>query len=258
MGRCRDWTSRPRERRKANPASIFTITLAVFVVLELIVPTLRSLVLDEASPVVQLALGKTLICLCILGVVWSRGAFGAVGFRAPLAPVSLLYGLPLILLGLMVLTEAETISTEPGFLIGWFWYSLAGVISEEVVFRGALWESLIHRGPWRTAWATSALFGMIHLMGLQSDIPATVILAQVCFAMGVGMALAAVRMRAGSLWTALILHQGFNCAAFWSAGGLTPVFDPGTEVRFLIPGLVIGLWGAVAFGVALRKTGAGD
>jgi membrane protease YdiL (CAAX protease family) len=247
-----------QERRSADPIKIFGLTLAVFVLVQLLAPTLQSLFLGEASYMVGLGFVKSVKALGILGIVWSLGSFAAVGFRAPVAPISLLYGLPMILLGFVTLMGAETLSTAPGFLIGWFWVSLVGMTSEEVVFRGALWEALIHRGPWRTALITSAGFGSIHLMGLQTDLPSTVILSQVFFAFGGGMALAAVRMRAGSLWTALMLHQGFNCAAFWAAGGLKPVFEPGTEVRFLTAGLVLAVWGAVAVKVALKRAEAID
>ncbi len=245
-----------RERRSADPATLAALTIFVFVLVELVGPTLRDLVVSDANYMVRLGTLKSMSALGILGIVWSRGSLAAVGFRAPVATVSLLYGLPLIVLGFLALMGAESLSTAPGFLIGWFCATLVGVFGEEVVFRGALWEALIRRGPWRTALITSAGFGSVHLLGLQSDLPSTVILSQAFFAFGTGMVLAAVRMRAGTLWTALILHQGFNCAAFWAAGGLLPVFVPGSEPRFLIPGLVFAVCGALAIKVALKRAEA--
>jgi hypothetical protein len=92
-------------------------------------------------------------------------------------------------------------------------------------------------------------------MGMASDIPPTVILAQMVFAAGFGLILAGVRLAAGSIWTAVLVHVVFNVGALWAGGGITGTFTPGVELQMMGTGVVLGLWGCVAIYLAVRASG---
>ena len=132
----------------------------------------------------------------------------------------------------------------------------AGVLIEEIVFRGVMWEAVASRGHLFTAIATSVGFGMIHLLGIGSAVPSSVVLAQVCFAIGTGLVLAAARIAAGTLWTAIAVHWLFNLLSFIPTGGVAATLGPGTEIRILSAGAVLMLIGLGLVALAARRSGS--
>lgn len=111
---------------------------------------------------------------------------------------------------------------------------------EEIVFRGAALPAFLRRlGP---AWAvvlSSLLFGLIHVEWAGSPS-----FYRVPFAFTIGMGLALLRLRTGSLWASLVAHATLNGITFFAAphaaptAGTLPEADPLLGAALLIGGLV--------------------
>lgn len=94
---------------------------------------------------------------------------------------------------------------------------LAVALFEELAFRGAILTLLLKRfgGSRRGAVAavalSSALFGLVHLVNLAGSPDLTVeTLLQPLYTAAIGMVLAVVVLRTGSIWYAVLLHALFN------------------------------------------------
>jgi membrane protease YdiL (CAAX protease family) len=198
--------------------------------------------------------GLTFVWMAV--VIMRSTGWAAVGLRRPGRPASALYGIPVLLLGAMALAggvaPTMTVATFLGISV---WLTL-GVLIEEVVFRGVMWEAVAGRGHFFAAITTSVGFGMIHLLGIGGQVPTSVVAAQMCFAIGTGVVLAAVRIAAGTLWTAIAVHWVFNGMSFAASGGVTQTLRPGMEMRMIGAGVVLGLLGLGAVALASRKSKA--
>jgi membrane protease YdiL (CAAX protease family) len=161
----------------------------------------------------------------------------------------LLPGLPILLLTAVVFFDPNAaFGLSIPAAVGWIVVALFVGIGEETVFRGILWRVFEARGVMTTAFATSALFGLVHLIGLFSDIPWQIITSQAVFAFGVGMMFAAVRFVSGSLLAPIALHAVFDAGALVAAGGMREMFNDTMSVeRLLIPGAIFAVWGQLAF-----------
>jgi membrane protease YdiL (CAAX protease family) len=189
-------------------------------------------------------------------VIMRSTGWATVGFRRPVRPGSLLYGIPCLLLSGMALAGgvAPTM-TSLAFATMTVWLTL-GVLVEEIVFRGVMWEAVAARGPFFTAISTSVGFGMIHLLGIGGEVPTSMILAQMCAAIGIGMVIAAVRTAAGTIWTAVAVHWVFNAMSFLASGGVAETLSPGMELRFVSAGAVLALIGLALVALASRRSGS--
>jgi xanthine/uracil permease len=89
-------------------------------------------------------------------------------------------------------------------------------------------------------------FGGAHLGGLLVTDAAAVIVAQSIFASGVGAIIASARARDRSIWLPIVIHAGFDFAAFAAAGsvGGALVDSPATVVRLLVAAIIVWLWAA--------------
>lgn len=119
--------------------------------------------------------------------------------------------------------------------------AFAPAVCEEIVFRGvalpALWQRL---GPWVAAFGSALLFGLIHVDAAGSS-PS---LYRVPFAFAVGLALAALRMRTGSLWASILAHGTLNGITFFAAplaepsGGSLPDAEPLLGLALFVGGVL--------------------
>ena len=209
-----------------------------------------------ASGIPIYPLGEIALALLLLGVLRRAGLLRQTGLRAPVRLRSLWWGLPVILLAAVVLAGAQGLDTSLATVVGLAGLVIGGSTTEEIIFRGTLWEGLGNRGPWARSIATSFGFGSIHLLGIASGIPATVIMAQAVFAFGMGMILAAVRLSACSIWTAVLLHIAFNFPTLLAGGGIEGTFTPGVEVQMAGTGVVLALWGSFAIHRQVRAAGS--
>jgi membrane protease YdiL (CAAX protease family) len=187
-------------------------------------------------------------------VIMRSTGWAAVGFRRPTRPGSLFYGTPCFLLAAMALAGG----VSPKMTMGAFAYMTLwltfGVLVEEIVFRGVMWEAVASRGPFFTAISTSVGFGMFHVLGIGSEIATSVILAQMCAAVGIGMVIAAVRVAAGTIWTAIAAHWVFNAMSFVGSGGVADTLSPGVEMQFVAAGVVLALIGLGLVALASRRS----
>jgi membrane protease YdiL (CAAX protease family) len=188
-------------------------------------------------------LGEVVFALILFAVLWRTGLLRQAGFRAPVRLRSMWWGIPFLLLAGLTLAGAQDLDTSLAMVAGLALLVIGGSTTEEIIFRGTLWEGLSDLGPWARSIATSLAFGSIHLLGIASGIPATVIMAQAVFAFGMGLILAGVRLSAGSCWTVVLLHIVFNFPALWANGGIEGTFTPGVELQMATMGLLLAAWG---------------
>ncbi len=92
--------------------------------------------------------------------------------------------------------------------------AFAPAICEELLFRGAVLPAL-QRGLGATAAAlgSAALFGLIHV-DFTTGAPS---FYRVPFAFAVGLGLAALRLRTGSLWASILAHATLNGITYFAA-----------------------------------------
>lgn len=193
----------------------------------------------------------------VAAVVMRTTGWAAVGLRRPIRPASALYGTPCLLLGAMALAQGVASTWTPGTFVVMLVWLTVGVLVEEILFRGAMWEAVASRGHLFTAITTSVGFGTIHLLGIGGQTPTSVVLSQVCFAIGTGLVLAAVRIVAGTLWTAVAVHWVFNLMSFIPTGGVAATLSPGMEVQILSAGVVLALIGLGLVVLASRRSDSG-
>ena len=244
------------EGQRPTWSRVLLLLLVGFAALELLAVPFFSLVRPEASELEAFFILKAAGFAWVALVVVRTVGWASVGLRRPVRPGSAVYGALVLLLGVASLAGGIAPEMTVSTFIALAVVTACGVMSEEVIFRGAMWEALAARGHLFVAITTSLGFGMIHSLGLTSDLPASIIAAQMCFAVGTGLTLAAVRIAAGGLWSAVGVHYVFNMLAFLASGGIVATFEPGMERNMIAAGVVLGLTGLLAAVVASRRTGS--
>ncbi len=207
----------------------------------------------DATEIEQYLVVKGVTFAWIAAVVMRSTGWAAVGLRLPVRPASALYGAPVLLLGAAALAGGAASTMGPATFVATAAFVTVGVLGEEVIFRGAMWEAVAARGHLFAAITTSVGFGMIHALGFGGQIPNSIVAAQICFAVGTGIVLASVRIAAGTLWTAIAVHWVFNMSSFVASGGVAATLSPGMEVRLVGAGVVLGLVGLAAVALASRR-----
>ena len=108
------------------------------------------------------------------------------------------------------------------------WSSLAFLVamelvvgfSEELIFRGFILRALLPGGMTRAVLVSSALFGLVHLGNIVYGASVAVTLFQVVGVCAFGIGMAAIVLRCGALWPAMLVHALSNAALRFS--NLTP------------------------------------
>jgi membrane protease YdiL (CAAX protease family) len=228
--------------------------LVGFAVVQWTIGPLHGWIRPDATEGERYLVVKGVTLAWIAAVLMRSTGWAAVGLRSPVRPSSALYGAPVLLLGAMALTGgvAPTMTAATFVTMG-VWVAV-GIMVEELVFRGAMWEAVAARGHLFAAITTSIGFGMIHLLGIGGEIPTSIVAAQMCFAVGTGIVLAAVRIAAGTLWTAIAVHWVFNMMSFVASGGVAATLSPAVEVQIVGAGVVLGLVGLALVAVASRRS----
>lgn len=128
---------------------------------------------------------------------------------------------------------------------------LAGIavsvgFAEELMFRGLVFHWFRDQSVRRQILISAFAFGGAHLGGLLVTDAVAVIVAQSIFASGVGAIIASARARDRSIWLPIIVHAGFDFAAFAAAGSVGGVLEdsPATVVRLLVAAIIVWLWAA--------------
>lgn len=87
--------------------------------------------------------------------------------------------------------------------------SAPGVL-EEILFRGLLLGALMPRGPRRAVWLSALAFGLVHALNLLGGAGAGETAAQIVCACAVGVMLALLTLRCGSILPGAAMHGALN------------------------------------------------
>lgn len=117
---------------------------------------------------------------------------------------------------------------------------VAAALAEEITFRGAVFGLLAHRGALVGVLGSSAVFGLAHMIALAGGAAPGAAASQSVGAFGLGLVLATVRLKTGSLAGPVVIHIAWNVAAL--SGDLRSGFLAEPAVAALVVAvLVIGL-----------------
>lgn len=157
----------------------------------------------------------TVAALAVVAVLRSWERIGLVrppvGGSIRLAWAPLTAGLPFLAFGVNVEPDA----VGPLLLLG----TPLIALNEEIMFRGVLLDLLRPLG-WRRAVTGSAiLFGLSHLTNLVAGASPPLTVMQVAATTAGGVALAAIRIRTGSLWPVIAIHVGLDLVAIATLTG---------------------------------------
>lgn len=241
------------EERHPNWYRVLMALVVGFVAVQLTVGPLLGRLRPDVTMGERLLVVKGITFVWFAVVIMRSTGWAAVGFRRPVRPASALYGIPCLLLGAMALAGGVAPTMTVATFLGMSVWLTLGVLIEEILFRGVMWGAVSGRGHFFAAISTSVGFGMIHLFGVGGEVPASVIAAQGCFAVGTGIVLAAVRIAAGTIWTAVAVHWVFNGLSFLASGGVAETLSSGMEARMVGAGVVLGLVGLAAVALASRR-----
>jgi len=214
------------------------------------------LLIPDASFLQDYLLNKGLFVVLLLAAMNKASSLKYFGFERWSSWWFVLPGLPFILLTVLVLLNPNAAyGLSMSGAVGWVLVSLFVGIGEESLFRGVLWRAFEARGVWTTAFATSALFGTVHLFGLFADwFPWQIAASQAVWAFGAGMMFAAVRLVSGSLLAPIVLHAVFNAANLVAGGGIQDMYNDAFSVEgFLIAGTLFALWGAISILITQKR-----
>ncbi len=115
----------------------------------------------------------------------------------------------------------------PAMQILWFLLSmiLSAGLREELVFRGIMQNTLreyfgwgTKKGVYLSVFISGAVFGLTHLVNIQSGVTVAGAVSQAIGAAGMGFYMGAIYARGGSLWALVILHSFEDIAALAGSG----------------------------------------
>ena len=132
----------------------------------------------------------------------------------------------------------ESLSSSP--LVAFVALVIIAPITEEALFRGMILRGLLRRyGPWRASLVSALLFGLVHVYP-----------AQIMPAFLLGLLLAAVHLRTGSLWPCVWMHAVVNALFFVAhmrfpheIQGLTTPPEEGLFQPLWLDALAVALFG---------------
>lgn len=132
----------------------------------------------------------------------------------------------------------ESLSSSP--LAAFVALVIIAPITEEALFRGMVLRGLLRRyGPWRASLVSALLFGLVHVYP-----------AQIMPAFLLGLLLAAVHLRTGSLWPCVWMHAVVNALFFvahmlfpYEIQGLTTPPEAGLFQPLWLDALAVALCG---------------
>jgi membrane protease YdiL (CAAX protease family) len=166
--------------------------------------------------------GLANLILVIVVTVWltSLRWWKAVGYRAAARGADLLYYL-------LPFLPAVT-NLVPGVqLRGWGYAAEILVImlmvgfTEESIFRGLMLHAIKPRGPWKAAITTALLFGLTHALNTLAGRSPLDAVVQICFALSLGFAFAALVLKKGLLWPLVLAHWLINVASYMQPANLS-------------------------------------
>lgn len=216
--------------------------------------------LDPATEMNRYFINKGVLTLVFALVLWRLKLFTVIGFGPGIGSTSswasYVIGLPLFALGVLGFLEPGRPTLTTFDLAGWAVVVLFVAFTEETIFRGVMWKALGGASLWRRAIITSAMLGLAHVIpaGL-GDYGWGIAAVYGLSAFGISMTFAAMRERAGTIWSVVITHAVFDIAAISKAGSVETLLDPGLEtyIRFLTAAVVFTAWGSGAIYLIGRR-----
>jgi CAAX protease family protein len=157
---------------------------ALMTVVTLVLAVTGSYHITGIHPFAAVELVFLLVSLCLLALLFRRNV--KIGFFHYVLFVFLLFGLLTTAVSLLLL--------------------IAGVIQEELVFRGMIFRKLERSfGSWIALVVSAILFGLIHLMA-----PNATLVGAIALMVTAGVLIAALYILTRSLWWAMGVHLGWN------------------------------------------------
>ena len=151
------------------------------------------------------ALANLALAVIVAFLLTRMGWWRAVGFRRPDRRSDLWYfAVPLVPAAINLIPGIDVGSL--GFLLSMLAIALLVGFVEEGVFRGLMLHVIEPRGPWKAAVITAVLFGLTHSLNVLTGKSVADDTAQVCYAMAIGFAFAAIVLRTGILWPLVLAH----------------------------------------------------
>lgn len=211
--------------------------------------------LKPESEMARYFINKGVLTLVIAAALWRLKLFAAVGFAPGMGLASYVIALPLLALGVLAFFEPGRPVLTPFELAGWAVVVLFVAFTEETLFRGVLWQALSGTSLWRRAIITSLLFGSAHVIPAVGVFGWSIAGVYGLSAAGFGLVFAAMRERAGTIWSVIIVHVVFDIAAISASGSVEALLEPGweTHVRFLTAAVVFTAWGSGAIYLIRRR-----
>lgn len=225
---------------------VLVLQLLVFLASSLVGLALSVWDLSGGPDMVLLAGAKLASAAVALSIVDRLGWARRVGFKAPRRWNRLwLAWLPAIYV---------LLSLSGGFghrsllsAVGIAGLCVAVGLEEELWTRGLVLESLRWRGTTIAVVLSSVWFGLLHSLNLLSGQPVSATLAQIGFATAFGLAVAAVRVRVGTLWLPIAMHALFDFGVLLRGNEVV-----GVSWRELLGSLVYAI-PLAAFGLVLAR-----
>lgn len=211
--------------------------------------------LEPPSEMHRYLINKGVLTLVIATLLWRFRLFAAIGFTSGIGWWSFVIGLPLIALGVLAFFEPGRPALTVGALAGWTVVVLFVAFTEETLFRGILWRAMSEAGVWKRVITTSFLFGLSHFITALGVFGWSMASVYGLSAFGFGMVFAAMRERAGTIWSVIIVHIVFDIAAISASGGVDALLEPELEtyLRFLGAATVFTAWGSAAIYFMKRR-----
>ena len=136
-------SNEPRTRA-ADTRPLLRITALFFVLFALwklvVAPTMDGELGATGIPIYPL--GEVAFMLILVVVLWRTGLLRCAGFRAPARLRSMWWGTPFLLLAGLMLAASRDLDTSLAMVVGVGVMVLGGSLTEEIIFRGTLWEGL--------------------------------------------------------------------------------------------------------------------
>lgn len=158
-------------------------------------------------------LGEGLLALIVATPMLLLGWWSETGFTCGISGRGVL-----LCLVPTLLTVAPGFSSLPAFagqasvsiLIATTMRALLTGVAEEGLWRGVLLRTLLPGGIWVAVLLSSLGFAAQHLYNLWVGFSWEYVIGQIVTSFGAGVLLAAIRLRTGSLWPALLLHAAHD------------------------------------------------
>ncbi len=182
--------------------------------------------LEKESGAVVLIAG-----LLTLGGWWKAAGFTRGGNRQT----------PILCLGTLILLSLPLLPSFPSLLkVPLSVTGLAIVLAlligfvEEGLFRGIVGCLLLPKGIWRYVLLSTLLFAALHALHFFDALPRSFVLGQIVVALGMGTLLAAIRVRTGSIWPAILLHALYDFPSVAALQANSPTQGVSAPVALLL------------------------